>query len=213
MADQDFAVIIGIGRYKELGTNLPDAVRAALAMRSWLLDAVKVPPENMILLLEPADDAQAINGLGAREATFENITWAIDEIVRMSGGGGDRLFFYYSGHGFSIWNTSSFDDVIVHSDYVVRRAAPYGVESLKTHYAGVAFTNQIFILDSCRNVNPDVTQLSPLESDCQKDPSRCSDKINQFNWFATGPFMEANDFKGAFTDKLLDGLNGCAGCS
>ena len=50
-------------------------------------------------LPRPEESATVDPALGANLATKANITQAIYNLMQLSGGAGDRLYFFFSGHG------------------------------------------------------------------------------------------------------------------
>ena len=63
----------------------------------WLLDGAGggVPAEHMVLALAPRDDEPP--DLPFVEATKDKIMIAINDLLSMSGGKGERLYFFYAG--------------------------------------------------------------------------------------------------------------------
>ncbi len=214
MADNDFAIVIGIDKYVEPGNDLKNAVRGALRFNDWLVKAAKVPADNIILLLSPNAFSPPVKGLDYKDATYDNIRKCINELKMRSNLEGGRFFFYYSGHGFTKRSMISTEDAIIQTDFVAEEnSQPFSVDSLKSFFQdSTSFETQIFILDSCRDKKPDLFDLQHFKPLAGGDASKPMPDIKQFVFYATSLYSEANDFKGAFTDVLLDGLSGRADC-
>ena len=140
-----YAIVIGIETYDDPGVpKLTTPVANALQMAAWLLAKGGVTPDHLTLLLGPIPTplAPAPAGLNATltrlgsdsarfgltlrrldalgnllPATRENIQKAIRAIPRGAPNGGERLYFYYAGHGLQTRITFSNEDAIVPLDY------------------------------------------------------------------------------------------------
>ena len=99
----NWAVVVGIDRYWSDAANLRGAVRDALSVRDWLLDPAggNVPAENLQLVLAPGPNSPPLDPELEQlpVGTKANITVAINNLIQLSGGIGERLFFFYAGHG------------------------------------------------------------------------------------------------------------------
>src|SRR5918995_1524741 len=89
----NWAIVIGIDSYWTERACLKGAVRDAMHMQEWLVDprGGNVPEENVKAVLSPLD--------GPDDATNANIIEAIADLLRRSEGKGERLYFFYAGHG------------------------------------------------------------------------------------------------------------------
>ena len=99
-----FAIVIGIDRYANAAWNLEGAGADAVEFARWALAEGGVEPENLRLLLStesPPADLQHV------EADSAGINDAVLAFQNGAGAGGDRLYFYYAGHGLSAPGASS----------------------------------------------------------------------------------------------------------
>jgi hypothetical protein len=94
-------VLIGIDAYR--AKPLGGCVNDVDAVQRLLIDRAGVPPENIRRLVSPGATAPGATAPGATAvpevpATLENIRAALAELTAEVQAG-DRVFFYYSGHG------------------------------------------------------------------------------------------------------------------
>jgi tetratricopeptide (TPR) repeat protein len=210
----DWALIIGINHYTARDACLKGAVRDALQMRDWLRDRAGVPKHNQLLLLGQSPEEPRLPEAQTDPVTRRLTEEFFETLIRRSGGEGERLFFYFSGHGLSARENYNDEDAIVLGDY----AAPYtegsslGLSSIFQYFRATGFRDQFFFIDACRNI--------PFEGEGRighvpprtRDPGR--PPVQQFRCFATSPGVRAREIgeagaeRGAFTEVLLDGLNG-----
>jgi hypothetical protein len=109
----NYAIITGIDYYQNEKWRLDSAVKDALRFASWAIRSGEVKPENIRLLLssttlpEPEPVVAIPNtlfSLPVIKATSENLvkSLVIREMQKTGWGkDGDRLYFYYAGHGCS----------------------------------------------------------------------------------------------------------------
>src|SRR5260221_8908753 len=95
----DHAIIIGVDDYSNAAWRLDAAVKDALAFRKWVTTAGGVDGKNVQLFLSTQD--REAKALARGEATRPRIREVILEFQGGAGKGGQRLFFYYAGHGLS----------------------------------------------------------------------------------------------------------------
>src|SRR5262245_64992619 len=98
----NWAIVVGVDRYWSEGAHLKGAVRDALSVREWLLDpnGGNVPAANLQLALSTTPNSPPVDtAFGALEATKSNIVTAINNLMVLSSGKGERLYFYFAGHG------------------------------------------------------------------------------------------------------------------
>ena len=213
----NWAVVIGVDRYWSEPASLKGAVGDALRMREWLLDPAggAVPEENIALLLSPNEGNDP--GVEAPEATRDAIVNSIAELLKQSQGEGERLYFFYAGHGLTARVNqrdenalvcSDFTDVLVHNSLALR--------SLWEFFETAQFQDQFFFVDACRNIPWENVEFEvgrwPLPR--KRDPGL--PPAQQFILYATSPglraqeLQEAGNERGAFTEVLLEGLRGKA---
>jgi hypothetical protein len=217
--NRDYALVIGVDGYTEVGNNLQSAVDGAIKFCRWLLDD-GVPADNIVLLLSRGPtsptDGEIKNVLKPDVITYEQPEVdsiinkkGICKIMRRSKGAGDRLFLYFSGHGFSNCDYVQ-NDYLVGMDCIVG-ANPFPIvfNSVAAYFSKTDFNLQIFILDCCRDWK-EFVQYPSVVGKCQTDvPHKDSNaRVRQLFFWATASSMEANDFNGVYTNKLLEGLRG-----
>jgi uncharacterized caspase-like protein len=114
---ENWALVVGIDKYWSDEAALHGAVRDALRMREWLLDGAGggVPAEHLVLALAPRDDESP--DLPFVEATKDKIMIAINDLLSMSGGKGERLYFFYAGHGLTARVDNRDENALVASDF------------------------------------------------------------------------------------------------
>src|SRR4051794_3727848 len=206
-----WAVVIGINRYWLPQACLDGAVKDALDMRKWLLDpdGGNVPKENLTLLLAPRKGEEPRN-VQSTDATKDNIVQGIAELVQRSGGQGERLFFFYAGHGITARVSNSDETTIVGTDFTdVLTDNSCTLSSLLEFFETTQFQNQFFFVDACRNI-PWKGEIVPgrWTRPQLRDPGL--PPVQQFTFYATSPGSEAReaDERGAFTKLLVKGLRG-----
>jgi len=212
----NWAIVIGIDRYWSKRACLKGAVRDALLMRDWLLDPAGggVLEENLALILSPAADKKP-KGLEAVEATNAAIVNSIADLLKRSKGEGERLYFFYAGHGLTARVNQRDENALVCSDFTdLLTTNSLALRSLWEFFETVQFQDQFFFVDACRNIPWENVEFEvgrwPLPR--KRDPGL--PPAQQFILYATSPglraqeLQEAGNERGAFTDVLLDGLRG-----
>jgi hypothetical protein len=150
----------------------------------------------------------------SRDADHGSLITIINEVVRMSGGSGERLFFYFAGHGLTAKKDFQDDDALLTSDFTTAITTnSLSLRSITDHLSAFQFLDQFFFVDACRNApftgNFRVGEMPWAQG---KDPNRPG--VQQFVFQATSPGLpsielsRAGDEGGAFTDALLKGLDG-----
>src|SRR4249920_1728852 len=112
----NWAVIVGINTYWRPEACLKGAVRDALDFYDWArsVDGGAVPTANLFLALEP--DPGTIR-TRVYDGSHETAVGIIDQLIKRSGGGGDRLFFYFAGHGLTSRINFSDESALVFRDF------------------------------------------------------------------------------------------------
>jgi uncharacterized caspase-like protein len=216
----NWALVLGIDRYWSETASLKGAVRDALTMREWLLDPAggNVPPDNLFLVLAPAkespdpgDEAEWAQG------TKANITLAVNNLVQLSGGKGERLFFYYAGHGLTTRVSNRDESALLATDFTeILTDNSIALRSLWEYFETLQFDDQFFFVDACRNEPPwgdSAFELGRWTLPRSRDPGL--PPVQQFILYATSPKLktvedraQAGEEHGVFTEALLDGLRG-----
>ncbi len=210
----NWAIVIGVNEYSDPNLRLTGAVNDALEMKRWLLDPVggNVPNNNLYLLLSNANNSNFTSEV--KEATWDNIVSQSQELIRNSGGG-DRLFFYFSGHGLSTVINFSQKDAIVTADFnqTMPNRGTISIDSITEYFDTIQFKEQFFFFDACRNIpykNP--PRIGEFPNIPYRDLSVPA--AQQFIFHATSPGLTAMELSilgrrsGAFTNALIRGLRG-----
>ena len=215
----NWAVIIGIDRYWSDQASLRGAVHDALAMRKWVLDPAggNVPEQQLLLLLSPREGENP--GVKSIEATKDNINLAINDLMLISNGEGERLYFFFAGHGLTARVSNRDENALVTSGFnAVNTDHSIALRSLWEFFETTQFRDQFFFVDACRNVprwEQDEFEIGRWTLPRSRDPGK--PPVQQFILYATSPGLKAVEVRdvpgaehGAFTGALLDGLNGDA---
>jgi uncharacterized caspase-like protein len=206
----NWAVVVGVDRYWRKDACLKGAVNDALNFTEWLVASGEVPNQNVFLLLGPDDDRPLPRQ--ALRPTRDNIIQLIDRLALKSGSAGERLYFYYAGHGLS--TGGRLQQALLPENFTDRDTQQsFSLESLRDYYATTQFREQFFFIDACRNV--------PWEGEFkigewprpQQRPAGAA-APQQFVFLATSPgvkaveLLEAGNERGAFSDALLRAVRG-----
>lgn len=209
----NWAIVIGINEYWTPSARLTGAINDAINMVEWLTDAKggNVPLRNLFFMSRPTPQAVLSADIEQYDATWENLVRVINRLVTKSGRKGERLFFYFSGHGLTNHENFSDEQAIIMADFedmFPNKAAL--LRSIYEFFQATQFKEQFFIIDACRNMLnwKNEFHTGPLpkvaQADAQQQPPV------QYRLFATSPKLRAVDLgeKGAFTEVLLKGLRG-----
>jgi hypothetical protein len=216
-----WALVVGIDRYWSEAAHLKGAVRDALSLRKWLVDPAggNVPPDNVLLVLAPANESpDPGDDVEWEQGTKANITLAVNNLVQLSGGKGERLFFYYAGHGLTTRVSNRDESALLATDFTdVLTDNSIALRSLWEYFETLQFDDQFFFVDACRNapdwLNGGVFSLGAWTLPRSRDPGL--PPVQQFILYATSPKLksvenheQAGQEHGVFTEALLDGLRG-----
>jgi Caspase domain len=222
-----FAVVVGIDEYADQGARLLGAVGDALAMCEWLVkpaDALSpsaagggVPPANVRLLISrgpvstPPSPALAALGIKEMAAKRADILVAVQRLLAEHPDGGERLYVYFSGHGFSSGANARLESAIACADFTVNDPSlSFTLQSLYELFRASAFREQFFFIDACRNplFPPGTSFDAGTIRRNAPDPTRRP--VEQFVFHATAPGARSQETgeRGAFTGELLRGLGG-----
>ncbi len=201
----DFAVVIGISRYPELG-DLVVAEKNARVFAAWLTkpSGGDVPFENLSLIVT---DDTTIDDTPNAPLTIEDLDLAFEAIIkrekREDGWIGRRLYIYASGHGIA---TDKVDDVAL----LLGNASPnlLGNSISPSKYADYfrvsgAFREIVLFVDCARTLESTVATREPPW--LQVPPSSSVLETS----YVYGVASQSNTF-GDFTDMILTGLSGGA---
>jgi hypothetical protein len=212
----NWAIVIGVDRYWTERACLKGAVRDALRTREWLLDPAggNVPAENMALILSPLDGKEP-EGVEFVEATRGQTVTAIEDLLKRSGEQGERLYFFYAGHGLTARVSNRDENALVAQDFSETLTDnSLALRSLWERFETTQFQDQFLFVDACRNIPWENVEFEvgrwPLPR--RRDPGL--PPTQQFILYATSPGLKARELReagnerGAFTEVLLQGLKG-----
>ncbi|MFO0555408.1 MAG: caspase family protein [Polyangiaceae bacterium] len=211
----DRALVIGLDAYDNPGWELRAAVRDALAFARWVTegDAGRATPDTLTLLLSP-HPKRPVKDVKFDQATEKTIRRALFD-HKKNGGGFDRLWFFYAGHGLApAGGGPDQAPVIVPSDATdldFYRSNPIDLGSWIREMQVCAPEHQIFFVDACRGivVSEDVaTAMTTLFFDLSKVKPEA--QARQAVLFATTAGQLANEqgLHGLFGGAVIDGLKG-----
>jgi len=212
---QNWALVIGIDQYWSEEATLRGAVRDALHMREWLLDGAGggVPAEQLVLVLGPREDERP--DLTFVDATKDKIMLAVNDLLAMSKGEGERLYFFYAGHGLTARVDNRDENALVAADFnAVNTDNSVALRSLWEFFETTQFRDQFFFVDACRNIPWENREFEIGRWTLPRARDPGLDPVQQFILYATSPGLtaaESNEFgneQGAFTGALLEGLAG-----
>ena len=208
MANEDFAIVIGISRYPDL-KDLEGPVKDAEDFKDWLVNTAKVPDANVKTVLSDSPPKP-----GGRPV-LDEIDRAFKEIFKAAKNVNTRrLYLYFAGHGCA-----------AESNHVALLMANASMDDLNngmnttTYHEGLVrralFPEQVIFYDCCRNYDRRVMGRDPTWT--TNDPVREAAGVTQFILYAAGFTQYANeraidysDRRGLFTKALLEGLGGQA---
>lgn len=118
MPSQFYALLVGIDRYDNpaQAPHLRGCVADVEGTYQWLINQMKFPQENVLLLTSKMDQSESAD----KQATRQNILNGWQTHLGKAGPG-DQVFFNYSGHGAQARsidpeNASGFDETLVSCD-------------------------------------------------------------------------------------------------
>lgn len=206
MTDRNFAVVIGISRYRWL-RSLDGPVRDAEKVRDWLLDCAAVPEGQLEFVVTEED---------SEKPTASRIHDAITRVVSLARHAeAGRLYVYFAGHGL----TASISHLLLLAANADRDNLGRGIDTQKYHEALGSlplFPEQLFFYDSCRYYDGRALGQGPEWTMGEPDPPR---GLTRMIFYATAFRDFANERpvqsekRGLFTVALLEGLAGYAATS
>ena len=190
-------------------------------MREWLVDPAggNVPATNLQLVLSPAPNSPAVDpAFGALDATKSNIVIAINNLMVLSGGKGERLYFYFAGHGLTTRVSNRDESALLATDFTnINTDQSIALRSLWEFFETTQFDDQFLFVDACRNVPPwgdgAEFELGRWTLPRSRDPGM--PPVQQFILYATSPKLRAAEVATRPARStapsplaLLDGLRG-----
>jgi hypothetical protein len=197
---RNIAIAIGIDAYVLPHWRLEGAVADAVDFAKWALSDADVAPQDLTLLLSPADVHAPVPYENADLETFRQTLLA----HRDGRPAADRLFFHFAGHGLSDSKTAP-EPVLLLADARSEHEHVRISEVLR-FFRNVEPREQFFFFDACRNFPFEErgkhVALPPLES----GPPH----IDQYVIYATaaGRFAQEIEGRGVFSQILLNALRG-----
>ncbi len=225
-----WAIVIGIDRYSGDVPSLAGAVADARSFYRWVTSSSggNVPQNQTYRLYalatgdsqtDESDDALGGDPLDlARpivEPTKDNVMAVVNDLMRASKGGDERLFFYFSGHGLTVSYANREESALAMSGFDEEHIdQTLAVRSIGEFFETTQFQDQFFFIDACRNkpklhVDPIGRWSIPRTRDPGQPP------VQQFILYATSPGRKATEAgvwpgeaEGAFSSVLMQGLSG-----
>lgn len=225
MAENDFAVVVGIGSYALLDP-LKGPEADAKAFKDWLVDSRGGQvPEAQIQMIFSSDPAVAAAAPGKPHPTVIEVQSALENIQNIAdanmkaGKGrrvGRRLYLYLAGHGFS--PVAEQTGLLMANAAPSRAGATYhilGQYNAGWFYRAGYFDEICLFMDCCREVYT-ATSLNFTWPD-EVDPTAV-DRCRFFYGFGTKWSQTSREramppddqVRGVFTTALLAGLRGAA---
>lgn len=213
-----FAIVIGIDSYANPEWNLAGAVKDAVSFATWALESGGVEPANLRLLLGTTDPKPT--DLPYEEATRRSIVTAVQEFQNGRGAGGEKLYFYYGGHGLSGPGAAkglAQEPVLIPPDVTSIQtdgALLIGFSEIIPLLNGVQPQQQFFFVDACRDFGLEDFQAGLGRAVGPWMPSGADggSMSAQFMLYATAPGKRAFEQnalgRGVFCTALLEGLRG-----
>jgi hypothetical protein len=223
MAQNDYAVLIGISHYPQLGDNkttldLKAPVNDVDALKEWLVDpnGGDVPPAN-VTTITSADFPTNPTALDQSRIVkpLKDIDSIYDQMVQTNGPlqFGRRLYIFVSGHGFSpgVRRGSLFT-----ADAVDRWGENIDVSGWLDFFQDAGYFREfVLLMDCCMNR---ISQIKPV-GPSGRERAPITPPGPTFVAFAARRPLKAAEYhgllkpgvyNGAFTSVLLEGLRGAA---
>lgn len=213
------ALVIGIGRYPRSDWDLPAAVPDALRFTDWAVRHGGVDPANVRLLLSPWPGKAT--GHEKRDADRRSIVTAIQELQAGAADDGERLYFYYAGHGVSAPGVTTGgiqEPVIIPADVTSLRidaSLLIGFSEIMPALLPKGPREQFFFIDACRDFAlEDEFQPGIGRSGIRWSPPNpdAGPRSAQYVLYSTSPGLQAYEkdatARGVFADALLKALSG-----
>ena len=148
MAENDYAVVVGICRYPAL-RELSGPVNDAHSFRDWLVTRGAVPPGNIELVVTP-DNAETMTQRNAQPLR-DQVIMALDAVlgnVGQQGKAGRRLCLFLAGHGYA----RQVDDAALLMANAGGGSFPSvsGTQVANWFRASATFDEIVLIMDCCR---------------------------------------------------------------
>jgi uncharacterized caspase-like protein len=210
--DRHYAIAIGIDTYPSL-RRLTASVRDATAFCEWLLsaDGGNLPEQNLKFI--PSLPKMPGDRFDARPIRLEIDRALRDFGVEQNRRLGDRLYFYFAGHGFG----PSFDNVgmLMANAAMGALTENIGLRPFRDYfYETKRFDEVVFLLDCCRDREfKDDTMPPGFDKKLvAQDGKPVVDFVVMASSYGEKAFApverETNERRGLLTKALLEGLRG-----
>lgn len=206
-----WAVVIGVDDYGKDELALTGAVRDAELFRDWALakNGGGVPEDNLRFLTARTDGGDAGFGVPAKDT----IVGAINDVIEQSGGAGEALYFFFSGHGLTAWVAQREEGAILTPGFdELQSDHSLAIRSLLEFFETVQFKDQFFFIDACRSAPKLDFKVGRWPIPRRRDPGK--PPVQQFVLYATSPGLTAAEDRwegmGEFSQELMRGLGGAA---
>jgi hypothetical protein len=207
-----WAIVIGIDDYRGQEPTLRAAVYDAVKFSRWVIDKGGVPEKQVRRLLGRRRKNPTQRGT-QQIPTKDNVLKVINEVMAESGGVGDKLFFFFAGHGVTMRYANREESALVFPGIDEHHPAQtLAVRSLTEFFETTRFLDQFFFIDACRS--PLTTRYGEIGAwpiPRRREPGQ--DPPQQFILYATSPDRTAEDAvweneHSAFSKVLMPGLQG-----
>jgi Caspase domain len=204
-----WAVVIGVDDYRAEELELSGAVADAEAFREWLGDAERVAPDQLRFLASRTDGGDAGFGVPAKDT----VVGAITDVLEQSGGEGDALYFFFSGHGLTTMVAGREEGALLFPGFDQQHPEhSLAIRSVLEFFETVQFKDQFFFFDACRSAPRRDFDIGRWPIPRRRDPGK--PPVQQFVLYATSPGLTAAEDRwqgmGEFTKVLIPGLHGGA---
>jgi Caspase domain len=204
-----WAIVVGIDDYGAEQLALSGAVADAENFRDWLLGAGLVSPEQLCFLAARAGGGDA--GFGV--PTKDTVVAAINHVLEASGGEGETLYVFFSGHGLTTWVSGREEGALLMPGFDENHPEhSLSIRSVLEFFETVQFGDQFFFIDACRSAPKRDFDIGRWPIPRRRDPGK--PPVQQFVLYATSPGLTAAEDRwqglGEFTKVLIPGLRGGA---
>jgi hypothetical protein len=211
MAQDDYAVVVGIATYPSLG-DLQGPERDALDFRDWLTDKAggAVPIENVRLI--QSSDFDTPNSVVSAQPTTQQIERAFDEIFLEAedagGRAGRRLYVYLAGHG----SSPELRATVLFMANAARGTTGHhvGGPQYADYFRQAGFFDEVVLFMDCCRTSYTAIRPNPVHYDqvtANQDSPFFYGFASRWNKAAReGPWGQNGDMRGLFTLALLSAL-------
>jgi hypothetical protein len=204
-----WAIVIGVDDYGPDELALSGAVADAEDFREWLAEAGRVAPEQQRFLSARTDGGEPGFGVPAKDT----VVAAINDVLEQSGGEGEALYFFFSGHGLTTWVSGREEGAVLFPGFDEHHPEhSLAIRSVLEFFETVQFQDQFFFIDACRSAPRRDFQIGRWPIPRRRDPGK--PPVQQFVLYATSPGLTAAEDRwqglGEFTKVLMPALRGGA---